>query len=110
MTAAAPATPRRFPWAVYWILFALIGLVAMLPLFTFFLSIALAGAYNCDISESVRSICEIGGTDMGEWLQAGMFSFFYLFVTWPLAFLLFIVWLIVLLVHRARHGAAARAQ
>ena len=110
MTTTAPTTPRRFPWAVYWILFAVIGLIAMLPLFTFFLSIALTDAYNCNISESVRSVCEIGGTDMGEWLQAGMFSFFYLFITWPAAFVLFIVWLIVLLIHRARFGAAARAQ
>lgn len=110
MTAPAPAMPRRFPWAVYWILFAVIGLIAMLPLFTFFLSIALTDAYNCNISESVRSVCEIGGTDMSEWLQVGMFSFLYLFVSWPVAFVLFVVWLIVLLIHRARFGAAARAQ
>ena len=107
MTAPADAAPRRFPWAVYWILFALIGLIGMLPLLTFFLSIALTGAYNCNINESVRSVCEIGGTDMGEWLQAGMFSFLYLFISWPLAVVLFTVWLIVLLVHRAR---AARAR
>lgn len=107
MTAPAPTVPRRFPWAVYWILFAVIGLIAMLPLFTFFTSIVLADAYQCNINENVRSVCDIGGTDMGEWLQAGMFSFFYLFITWPLAFVLFIVWLIVLLVHRARAARAA---
>ena len=49
MTAPADAATRRFPWAVYWILFALIGLIGMLPLLTFFLSIALTGAYNCNI-------------------------------------------------------------
>lgn len=96
------AKPRRFPWAVYWTLFALIGVIAMLPFVTFFVSIVLANAYNCNINESTVSVCMIGGTDMGSWLQVGMFSFLYLFITWPLAFVLFLIWLIVLLVHRSR--------
>jgi len=103
---AAPTPPRRFPWAVYWILFALIAVFAVLPVITTIVAVAVTGAYGCNISESVRSVCEIGGTDMGEWLQFGGMSFLYIFLTFPIGFVLFIVWLIVLLVHRARSRAA----
>lgn len=110
MTAAAPATPRRFPWAIYWIVFALIAVFAVLPIVTTIVAVAVTGAYGCNINESVASVCQIGGTDMGYWLQFGGMSFLYIFLTFPIGFVLFIVWLIVLLIHRARFGAAARRQ
>ena len=93
--------PRRFPWAVYWVLFALIGLLAILPVFTTVFAAAITNAYGCNISESVLNPCIIGGQDWGQWLQFGGMSFLYIFLTFPVAFVLFIVWLIVLLVHRA---------
>ena len=102
MTGAAPTGPRRFPWTAYWIVFALITVFAILPIITTIVAAALTGAYDCNINESVRSVCEIGGTDMGEWLQFGGMSFLYIFLTFPIAIVLFIIWLIVLLVHRAR--------
>jgi hypothetical protein len=73
----------------------------VLPVFTTVVSAAIANAYDCNISESVRSPCMINGTDWGEWLQFGGMSVLYLFVTFPLAFVLGIVWLVVLLIHRA---------
>ena len=103
MSDVAPR-PRRFPWLVYWILFGLIALIGLLPFITMMVSIVLAGAYNCNINESIASVCEIGGQDMGTWLQAGMFSIFYFILTLPLAFVLFVIWLIVLLVHLARNN------
>lgn len=98
----ALATVRRFPWLAYWLLFGLIAVIGLLPFITMMASIVLAGAYDCNINESIASVCEIGGTDMGTWLQAGMFSIFYFILSLPLAFVLFVVWLIVLLVHRSR--------
>jgi hypothetical protein len=100
--SSIPATVRRFPWLVYWILFGLIALIGLLPFITMMVSIVLAGAYNCNINESIASVCEIGGRDMGTWIQAGMFSIFYFILSIPLAFVLLVVWLIVLLIHLAR--------
>jgi hypothetical protein len=95
---------RRFPWLVYWILFALIAILAVLPVFTTVLAAAIANAYDCNISESVKAVCMINGQDWGDWLQFGGLSVLYIFLTFPLAFVLFIIWLIVLLIHRARFG------
>lgn len=100
MTVPAPS-PRRFPWAIYWVLFALIFILGNLPVITTVVSAALANAYHCNISETVLNPCVIGGRDWGSDLQFGGMSFLYIFLTWPVAFVLFVVWLIVLLVHRA---------
>lgn len=100
MSDVAPK-PRRFPWPVYWIVFALIGVVAMLPVLTTVISASIAGAYDCNITEGVKVPCMINGQDWGDWLQFGGLSILYIFLTFPLALVLFIVWLTVLLVHRA---------
>ena len=102
MSAAATDQPRRFPWAIYWVLFALIFIFANLPVITTVVSAAIANAYGCNISEGLLNPCVIGGTDYGSWLQFGGMSFLYLFLTWPIAFVIFIIWLIVLLIHRSR--------
>ena len=99
----------RFPMGIYWVLFALIVLLGMLPLFTTLFAVGIAEANGCTISESVLTPCVIGGTDWGYWLQFGGISVFYILLTFPVALILFIVWLIVLLVHRGifrRRGAA----
>ena len=99
---SAPASaPRRFPWAVYWILFGLIFILGNLPILTTVVSAAVTNAYGCNISEGLLNPCIIGGRDWGSDLQFGGMSFLYIFLTFPVAFVLFIVWLIVLLVHRA---------
>jgi len=105
---AAPR-PRRFPWLVYWSLFALIAILAVLPVLTTVLAAAITNAYDCTISESVKSACMINGQDWSDWLQFGGMSFLYIFLTFPLAVVLFVIWLIVLLIHRARFGKARPA-
>ena len=90
----------RFPMAVYWVLLALILLVGVLPLFTTLFAVGVAEANGCTINESVLTPCLIGGTDWGYWLQAGGISVFYILLTLPLAFVLFVIWLVVLLIHR----------
>ena len=100
MSDVAPRL-RRFPWLVYWILFALIGIIAVLPVFTTVFAAAIANAYGCNITEGLKAVCMINGQDWGDWLQFGGLSVLYIFLTFPLAVVLFIVWLIVLLVHRS---------
>ena len=99
----------RLPMGIYWVLFALIVLLGMLPLFTTLFAVGIAEANGCTISESVLTPCVIGGTDWGYWLQFGGMSVLYIFLTFPLAFVVFIIWLIVLLIHRGifrRRGTA----
>ena len=107
--SVTPATVRRFPWLVYWLLFGLIALIAMLPIITTVAAAAIANAYGCNISEGLKSACMINGQDWGDWLQFGGLSILYVFLTWPLAFVLFIIWLIVLLVHRSRFNKVKSA-
>ena len=96
--------PRHFPWPVYWIVFALIAVIAVLPVFTTVVAAAVANAYGCNITEGLKAVCMINGQDWGDWLQFGGLSFLYLFLTFPLGVVLFIIWLAVLLVHRSRFG------
>lgn len=93
---------RAFPWAIYWVLLALIGLVGIAPIITTIFAAAIANAYGCNISEGLLNPCIIGGTDYGYDLQFGGMSFLYIFLTFPFAFVLFLIWLVVLLVHRSR--------
>jgi hypothetical protein len=90
----------RFPMAIYWVLLALIVLVGILPLLTTLIAVGIAEANGCTISESVLAPCLIGGADWGYWLQFGGISALYLLVTFPVGFVLFIIWLVVLLIHR----------
>ena len=96
------STPR-FPMGIYWVLFALIVLIGILPLLTTLFAAGIADANGCTISESVLTPCIIGGADWGYWLQFGGISALYLLLTFPAAFVLFIIWLIVLLIHRGAY-------
>lgn len=93
---------QRFPGLVYGIVLALFALFGLAPIIVTVASAAIANAYDCTISESVLNPCIINGADWGPGLQAGGISFWYVLVVWPAAFVLSIVWLIVLLIHLAR--------
>lgn len=107
----SPGLPRGFPWWVYWVLFVLIGLIGFAPLITTIVSVAIANAYGCQISETVLNACIINGVDWGRELQALGISAWFILLSWPLAFVLFVIWLIVLFFHRrawrTRQGASA---
>jgi hypothetical protein len=98
---------RAFPWPVYWVLFALIGVFAMLPILVTIFAAAVANAYGCSVTEGVAAPCMIGGEDWGTMLQFSGLAILYIFLTWPVAFVLFLIWLIVLLVHRSRARRSA---
>jgi hypothetical protein len=98
MSSPAAGT-RPFPWTIYWAIFAMIFVIANLPIVTTVVAAAVTAGSGCTINESVLNPCIIDGQDWGYWLQFGGMSFLYLFVTWPAAFVLLVVWLIVLLIH-----------
>ena len=94
-------SPPRFRMGIYWWLLGLIVLIGMLPLLTTLFAVGIAQANDCMINESVLTPCIIGGADWGYWLQFSGISAFYLLLSFPLAFVFFIIWLVVLLIHRA---------
>ena len=92
---------RRFPWWVYWLLLAVIVILANLPLIATLIAASIAGANDCTMTEGVVAPCMIGGQDWGPDLQGYGNSFWFVLVSWPAGLVLFVIWLIVLLVHRA---------
>ena len=81
---------RNFPWAAYWIGLAIIFVLANLPILVTIISAAVANGAGCTVSEAYATPCVINGTDYGYWLQFGGLAIFYLFITWPLAFVFFL--------------------
>jgi hypothetical protein len=95
------ALPRRFPWLVYWIVLALIVLLAVLPLLSALGAGAVASANGCALDEGSVHPCIIGGADWGEALYSFGVLGWLMLASLPLGVVALIVWLIVLLVHRA---------
>ncbi len=100
MTVIAPA--RRFRMWPYWLVLALIIIVAMAPLGVSAYGSALAAQHGCAVSAGFVSECIIDGVDNGAELHGLAAAGLYALFTWPLALLIFVVWLVVLLVHRGR--------
>jgi hypothetical protein len=99
----------RFRMGIYWILFTLIVLFAMAPIFVTLFAAGIATANGCQLSEGLLTPCVIDGVDYGRELQAAGIAIFYMLLTFPVAFVLFLVWLTVLLIHRGRFKRRAIA-
>lgn len=102
------ARPRRFPWWVYWLLLALILVIAALPV----ISVAIAGwiaeANGCVLHEGFSNPCVVNGEDIGDTLYTlGVMGWFML-ATIPLGFGALVVWLVVLVAHRLYWGHRRR--
>lgn len=105
------AAPRKtFGMLWYWLALVLIALFAIFPMVLFFIGITIAGDRECNISESVASVCMINGTNWGETLQFFGLAPLFLVATIPIAIGLFIVWVIVLLVHQHYFDKRQRAR
>lgn len=98
------ALPRRFPWLVYWIVLALIVLLAALPLLSALGAGAIASANGCALDEGSVHPCIIGGADWGEALYGFGVLGWLMLASLPLGAVALVLWLIVLLLHRARFG------
>ena len=98
---ATGLTPRRFPMLPYWIVLGLLFIVANFPIGTWIYGLYEVSAYDCTINASADSSCAVGGVAQAQEAAGLSLSYLFLLATWPFAFLLGIVWLTVLLIHRA---------
>ena len=106
--AAGAPPPAPFSFKIYWVLLALIVFVAIGPFAVNAVAHGIASANGCALPADLlydRSIpCLIGDADYGSDLHAASLAVLLVFATLPLAFLLFVAWLLTLLVHRRHLG------
>jgi len=92
---------KRFPWIFYWIFLVLIVLFTFAPVGSVMACAWIANAYGCKVDEGSVHPCIINGHDYGQLLYTlGVLGWLVL-VTLPGGVFAFIVWLIVLILHRA---------
>ena len=92
---------KRFPWLIYWIVLFLVLVVMLSPIASVAVAGSLAHAYGCQVDEGSAHPCVIAGQDRGELLYTlGVLGWFML-LTLPAGAVALLVWLIVLLLHRA---------
>lgn len=91
---------RRFGMKWYWIAWAAIAIFSILPMISGISAAAIAEGNGCILNEGSSHPCVIGGVDWGDALYAMGVLTWLMFLTFPLGFGLFVIWLIVLIVHR----------
>src|ERR1041385_3522339 len=100
MSPTAVRLRKGFPWILYWIVLALIILLAFAPIGSVVLCSAIANAYGCKVDEGSVHPCIVNGHDYGELLYSlGVMGWFML-VTIPVGLFAFVIWLIILILHR----------
>jgi len=97
-----PSLPVRkpFPWVRYWILFALIVLFALAPIGSVVACSCIANLAGCKVDEGSVHPCIINGTDYGHMLYTLGVLGWLMLVTLPGGAIAFVVWLVVLIIHR----------
>jgi hypothetical protein len=99
-----PPLPRqkRFPWIIYWIVLALIVLFACAPIGSVIACAVIANAYGCKVDEGSVHPCIINGQDYGHTLYTLGVMGWLMLVTIPAGVFAFVIWVIVLILHRER--------
>jgi ABC-type sugar transport system permease subunit len=98
--SAPPLARKRFPWILYWILLALIVLFTVAPIGSVIACSVMAHAYGCHVDEGSVHPCIVNGQDYGHLLYTlGVLGWLMLF-TLPAGVFAFLIWLIVLILHR----------
>jgi hypothetical protein len=92
--------PGRFPWILYWVVLALIVLVALAPVGSVVTCGVIANAHGCKVDEGSVHPCIINGHDYGQLLYTLGVLGWLMLVTIPGGIFAFIVWLIILILHR----------
>jgi hypothetical protein len=92
--------PRRFPWILYWIVLTLIVLVALAPMGSVVACGLIANAHGCKVDEGSVHPCIINGQDYGQLLYTLGVLGWLMLVTIPGGVFAFVIWLIVLILHR----------
>ena len=92
--------PKKFPWVIYWLVLAVIGLFALWPVMSVAFAALVAEAHGCQLDEGSVHPCMVLGSDWGETLYAlGVMGWFML-ATLPLGLFAFVGWLVALVAHR----------
>jgi len=92
---------KRFAWIPYWIVLALIVLVALAPIGSVITCGWIANAHGCKVDEGSVHPCMINGKDYGQLLYTLGVLGWLMLVTLPVGALAFTIWLIILILHRA---------
>src|SRR6266481_9702663 len=92
---------KRFPWTLYWIVLVLIVLVALAPVGSVVACGLIANAHGCRVDEGSVHPCVINGKDYGHLLYTLGVIGWLMLVTIPGGLFAFVIWLIVLILHRA---------
>jgi len=92
---------KRFHWIFYWIVLALIAIVAFAPVGSVVACGLIANTLGCRVDEGSVHPCVIGGKDYGQLLYTLGVMGWLMLVTLPAGVLAFAAWLIVLVLHRS---------
>lgn len=98
------AQQRRFPWWAYWIVLAIILLVALAPVISVIITGSIADANSCALDEGSVHPCIVNGEDIGSTLYAMGVMGWFMLATIPLGAGALLVWVVVLIVHRLYWG------
>jgi hypothetical protein len=93
--------PKRFPWILYWIVLVLIILFALAPIGSVVACGVIANAHGCRVDEGSVHPCIINGQDYGQLLYTLGVLGWLMLVTIPGGLFAFMIWLVVLILHRA---------
>jgi hypothetical protein len=92
---------KRFPWIFYWIVLVFIVLFAFAPIGSVMTCAWIANSHGCKVDEGSVHPCIIDGKDYGQLLYALGVLGWLMLVTIPGGLFAFVIWLIVLILHRA---------
>jgi hypothetical protein len=98
-----PPLPVRkpFPWILYWIVLAVIILVALAPAGSVVACGWIANTHGCKVDEGSVHPCMINGKDYGHLLYTLGVMGWLMLLTLPVGALALVIWLIALILHRA---------
>lgn len=105
----AGVTAARFPWMAYAIIWAVILLLTILPLLSVLFTAGVAEAHGCHVDEGSVHVCMVMGQDWGELLYFTGVMGWMMLLTFPLGGGAFLVWLILLIIHRIAWRRARKA-
>ena len=91
---------RRFGMKWYWIALVAIAVFSVLPLISGISAAYIAEAHGCRLDEGSVHPCLVFGLDWGSPLYAMGVLTWLMFFTFPAAFVLLLVWIGALLIHR----------